>query len=613
MRDKNYTGTHAAVKTGRDVTVKRPAYKASEALRRRKPDRAAKHKFYLCLAAAAVILLFVTAVLLLKTMDTKEYNRYMAEAVVHYEAHEYESALIDLRRAAEIERGDECLMLAVECYEALGNLDRALVLLREMDTLDPAVSRRIAALEQKREQLLAEGLVTVAGAQYSAATTAIYLDGRELGDKVLEELQQLYALNSLSLANNGIEDISALSALGGLSTLDLSGNKVSDLSPLSSLSGLRVLNLDGNPIEDLKPLYSLSNLSSLSIKGISLDQQQLEELSKALPNCAIHSEATQENALDISIGGVTFKSDVRELDLSGMGIIDISALGGCSELKKLNLSGNDISEISALMNIPGLEYLNISGNQISDLRPLMSMSTLKYVYASANQVSSTVALSGLSNLMELDLSENPISDFSGLRKIKSLQSLNLKATGLNDEALNSFTSLTSLIRLNVEENDNISGEAVNALWAALGNCTISHSPLVFSVAIGNGSFRTDSTELDLSGMGISDLAPLMSFGKIETLNLAKNSLINIYILENTESRKTIRELNLSGNQLEDISPLAALNSLESLDLSNNRIYSVVPLLGLNNLRNLDLSGNLISAEQLKTLRDTLVNCNIICN
>ena len=52
---------------------------------------------------------------------------------------------------------------------------------------------------------------------------------------------------------------------------------------------------------------------------------------------------------DISFGGATFKSDVTELDLSGMGLRDISALSSCKELKRLNLSNNEISDLSPLM------------------------------------------------------------------------------------------------------------------------------------------------------------------------------------------------------------------------------------------------------------------------
>lgn len=102
----------------------------------------------------------------------------------------------------------------------------------------------------------------------------------------LDEVVQLYALESLSASGNSLYDISKLTALGGLTTLNLSGNNISNIQPLTQLTALRTLYLDNNPITDLTPLCSLTNLTSLSIKGISITESQLEMLSRQLPNCA---------------------------------------------------------------------------------------------------------------------------------------------------------------------------------------------------------------------------------------------------------------------------------------------------------------------------------------
>ena len=71
----------------------------------------------------------------------------------------------------------------------------------------------------------------------------------------------------------------------------------------------------------------------------------MKALADALPNCAIHSETTEEETQDISFGGVTFSADITELNLSGMGLQNISALANCKNLTKLDLSGNQISDL----------------------------------------------------------------------------------------------------------------------------------------------------------------------------------------------------------------------------------------------------------------------------
>ena len=122
---------------------------------------------------------------------------------------------------------------------------------------------------------------------------------------------------------------------------------------------------------------------------------------------------------------------------------------------------------------------------------------------------------------------------------------------------------------------------------------------------------SNATELDLSGTGISDLTGLSKLSSLEKVDLSRNSISNIYILEFTSSRRTIKELNLSGNLIEDITPLASLQAVEVLDLSNNKISSETPLMNLKSLKTLYLGGNLLTDLQIDTLQNALLDCEII--
>ena len=339
--------------------------------------------------------------------------------------------------------------MIAQCYESQGNYDKALETLRKMDTSNPQVSSWIDELEGRRDVIRQSNMVTVAGKQYKSDTSGLALDNMGLGNSVIPEILQLYALDNLSLAGNNISDISQLSQLGGLTTLNLRDNMITDISALASLTNLRTLYLDNNPIQDMSALTSLTNLTTLSIKGITLTESQLKKLASALPNCAIHSETTEEEMQDISFGGVTFNTDVTELNLSGMGLQNISALANCKNLQRLDLSGNSISDLSPLMGISSLRFLNASGNYFS----------------------TTVPLGNMTGLTELHLSDNNISDFSGLRKLRSLQTLGLSNCNLTDEALASISDLTGLRSLNIENNTSLSGEAVDDLQRALGGAS----------------------------------------------------------------------------------------------------------------------------------------------
>ena len=553
------------------------------------------------------VLIIAVAAVLIGDLDKRDYDGIMAQALASYRAGDYDSALSYLRRAENISHSDECLMLMADCYEAQGNLELALETLRRLDTSNSAIAQRIAELERQRLQLLDEERLIIAGRQVPKDITSLVLDGLGVTDEDLSALVELRGLSELSLENNKITDIGALSALGGLITLNLSGNEIEDLTVLGSLTGLRTLYLDDNPIQDLSPLHSLTGLATLSITGLALDKGQLEALSAALPNCAIHSET--KAVTDITIGGIRFQSDVERLDLSGLGLQDISVLKSCANLRQLNLSGNAIGDLSPLMNLPVLERLNVSDNNLTDLRPLIGMGTLRKVDASHNAVTDTAAVGAMTGLTELNLSDNPLTDFSGLEKLRNLWTLRLKNTGITDEDLSYLYRLDTMLLLELDDNT-LSGEAVDALQKAIPTCSISHSELVYSVRIGEVSVPGDTEELRLSGCALEDISGLTGLFNLRTVDLSRNRISNIYILQYTKSRFTIQSLDLSDNAIEDITPVSGLTALAHLDLSNNRIASITPLMEMKGLESLDLSGNLLSEEQLEALRAALPDCAI---
>ena len=561
--------------------------------------------------AFAMLLLILAAGLYFLFFEEDGYRSYMAKAAAAYQEEDYDSALSSLRKAEKIRAEDECLMLMADCYEAQGNWDKALETLRRMDLNDKAVSARIAALEQRRMQQQEADRLSVAGRLVPQDVTSLVLDDMGITDVILPELRQLRMLDSLSLRDNEITDLTPLAEMGGLSSLDLSGNRIENLEPLKKLTGLRILSLDNNPVTDLSPLVSLPNLASLSLRGIPVSGEVLAALAENLPGCAIHSDAEDGDVSDITLGGVTFKSDVTVLDLSGLGIYDLSALAQCRELKHLVLRDNAVADLQPLMNLPALEKLDLSNNAVSDLRPLIGLGSLRNLNASGNQISDTSAVGAMSGLTSLDLSGNPITDFSGLKKLNNLQRLSLKDTGVEDADLKIFEDMPSLTSLSLENNPGISDEFMGFLRSALPDCSISHSELVYLVDFGGAVVRSDVTELDMSSLGISDLKGLERFTALETVRLDHNTLSDLYFFKHCASRESIRSVSLADNQITDLSPLVNLTALEDLDLSGNQIENLRPLAQLSTLQSLNLSGNPVSEEELVALHEALPDCKII--
>ena len=576
------------------------------------PEQKKRKKILYCILMAAIAaVLFSAAMLIRAVSENREYSRYMSSAQTATLSGDYENALSQLRKAASINMTDECLLLMAQCYEALGNYDRAIEALRYMDSSEAAISSKIASIEAKRKKQQEEHLVTVAGSQHSISETSLVLDNLHLGNSVVSEASALYALSNLSLAGNNITDISQLAVLGGLTTLNLNNNSISSLIPLSQLTGLRTLYLDNNPITDFTPLYTLTSLTTLSIKDISISDAALQALSAALPNCAINGANRQSEDRVIALGGMTFSADVTTLDLSNRGITDISALSGCEKLTTLNLSGNAVSDLTPLMDIPGLQYLYLSGNHISDLRPLMGLTSVKYLDISANAVTSTVSLGSNTSLLDLNLSNNAISNFSGIAKLKNLNSLNLSATGFSDQDIDVFYYLTKLVTLNVENNYNLTGEGYEALRRLIPACNIAHSDLVYAVTADRYTVASDTRELTMENMGISDQSFLKQLNYLETVRLAGNHISNIYYFQYTESWRSITYLDLSSNEIADVFALTSLRNLTTLNLSYNQISNITPLYALTNLRELYLTGNPIAEQDLYALNTALPYCYIV--
>lgn len=566
-----------------------------------------KKTLYMFTAIAAAALVMSVAVIIRNVNDGRDYSAYYEQAVSAYDCGDYNTALSCLRKAYNKGKTDECVLFMADCYEAQRNYEKALELLEGLDKRSSEVKSRIEQLEQKRGLSASAEKVTVAGKEYPVDTAGIVLDNIHLGDGVLNELTQLYALSNLSAAGNDLTAIAPISQLGGLTTLNLSDNGISDISPLAGLNNLRTLYLDDNPIVDLTPLYSLVNLTTLSIKGLPITDVQLAALSAALPNCAIHSEEAAKSISDITLGGVTFKSNVTELNLSNLGIRDISALADCRSLNRLDLSGNNISDLSPLMDIPGLMWLNVASNNVTDLSPLMGINSIVSLDVRENSVLSTAPLSMMTGLVELHLENNSLKNFSGLRNLRNLETLGLSSVGLSDDALGYFSGLGSLRLLNIEDNPELTGDAVNELQRDIPYCTIRHSELIYSVSFGDVRVRSDEVYLDVTGLGLTGIDEIMHLPALTTACLGSNYISDLHPLQNLTS---LRSLDISNNMVSDLSPLWSLTELEYLNLANNSIEDLQPLMGMSQLRYLDLSGNPLSEDQIWALAETLPNCDI---
>lgn len=143
-------------------------------------------------------------------------------------------------------------------------------------------------------------------------------------------------------------------------------------------------------------------------------------------------------------------NDVKELDLSGNQLSNISALKKLTQLTSLDLSDNQLTEISALEKLTQLTSLDLSENQLRDISALKKLTCLRSLYLSHNQLTEIAALTKLKNIRTLDLCINRLTQLSGIENLTQLTSLYLRANQLSNIA--ALAQLRDLNTLDLSHN-----------------------------------------------------------------------------------------------------------------------------------------------------------------
>ncbi len=212
-------------------------------------------------------------------------------------------------------------------------------------------------------------------------------------------------LEELSLKDNGIESLSALSACEKLQSVEVSGNKLADLSGLEHSIKLAYLKAAENEISSLNGIENCTVLNSVDLSSNKL--------------------------VDISVFAKS-ASTLTNVYLSNNEIVDISALADCTLLENIYLDDNSINSISALANKSALKKISAQNNAIYDIAVLKDSKSLEYVNLGGNDISDMSAFSGIwsKSSVYMDLSSNNISAVS-LASV-SYSFLNLHGNPLND-------------------------------------------------------------------------------------------------------------------------------------------------------------------------------------
>ena len=234
------------------------------------------------------------------------------------------------------------------------------------------------------------------------------------------------------------------SMLAALPELHLSGTGLKSLDRLALFSKLEYLDLSYSELTDaqLAPLYALQTLTMLELQGNgALSQEAVQNLMTALPNCSVLASPAEELEQPnlVTIVGESYRADQDSLDLSGKTLSeeDLAVIGTMTGLRQLDLSGTGITDLSFLKDLSGLKRLAIRENQVTDLSPLTALPELETLYADGNPLQNLGAGERQPMAALQVLSFSGVSgelDLSALQYMPKLTVLNMGEAAENPEA-----------------------------------------------------------------------------------------------------------------------------------------------------------------------------------
>ena len=263
----------------------------------------------------------------------------------------------------------------------------------------------------------------------------------------LKGLEYAVNLKNLNLSNNFIEDITLLEKLVELEDLNLTNNKIKDPKSLAKLTKLRQLVLRKNLMNNLDFLNDL--------KVESLDISMNSVLKDYIPNNLKLENLRSLNLSGIGLDNISFLKNAGKLEslvAEENAIKDLTPLAELKSLRTLYLDRNNISDITALKDLVSLEELLLYKNNIENVDALKDKKYLYRLMLNDNPGLKNIdALKDVPNISSIDISNTSVTDISALKDAKYLYYIALKDTKISDGDITSFEKSN----LEVKKSNNI--------------------------------------------------------------------------------------------------------------------------------------------------------------
>lgn len=299
----------------------------------------------------------------------------------------------------------------------------------------------------------------------------------------------------------------------------------------------------------------------------SLDQSQIDLYSSNLTNNDMSDLKYFKNTNDINVSGNNIAMDFK-------------GICGLDKLKNLDVFGNNIEDISSIAYLNTVEELNLGLNNIKDLSPIKNFKNLKKLNLNGN-----FNIKDISALADLPLEELEISNDT-LNKVDLSPLLGKDKLKLNKKAISEYN-----IKL-IEFKDGFASVETSEDYYYPPNKVKVDGKIV--------SVTWSEDKVDMSNAQMYDLSALVDNQKIILRIIKRGFVDKVVTFEDEIVTKAIRKA--IDKPKGDIF-LSDVINLKELEIVAQGAHSLKGVENLQNLEKLGLYANRISAEQLQYIKN----------
>ena len=187
-------------------------------------------------------------------------------------------------------------------------------------------------------------------------------------------------------------------------------------------------------------MNNLDFLNNLNVESLDISMNSV--LKDYLPNNLKLDNIRSLNISGIGLDNITFLQNAKKLEslvAEENAIKDLKPLGNLKTLRTLYLDKNDIRDIGPLKDLDNLEELLLYKNNIEDITPLDGKRYLYRLMLNDNIALKDInVLRTVQHLSSLDISNTAVSDISPLNDLKYIYYVAVKNTKISDSDLSKF-------------------------------------------------------------------------------------------------------------------------------------------------------------------------------